>query len=146
MSLPPDGWGPESSDVATRITREDLVVLGAVYERIARRADRLGAACVIGGLGIGVLLLTIAGPLGWPESLAPWLFALGWAIALGSTAVVWGWYRKAVARYDFRCPGCDRRVLKPTLRRAEAARVALAVTAGHCPSCGRSLRESEESP
>src|SRR5919109_2914201 len=110
MTLQPEPRRSESADVATRITPEDLAALAAAYGRVARRADRLGVAGVVGGLAIGALLLTIARPLALPDSVAPWFFGLGWAIALGSTAVVWRWYRKAVARFDFRCAACDTRL------------------------------------
>jgi hypothetical protein len=146
MTLQPEPRRSESADVATRITPEDLAALAAAYGRVARRADRLGVAGVVGGLAIGALLLTIARPLALPDSVAPWFFGLGWAIALGSTAVVWRWYRKAVARFDFRCAACDTRVLKPTWRRSEAARVRLAVVAGKCPSCGGNLCGSSDLP
>ncbi|MFN2567747.1 MAG: hypothetical protein ABR499_22360 [Gemmatimonadaceae bacterium] len=115
------------------------MALADVYGRLARRADRLGAAGVVGGIGVGVLLLAIAGALGWPDSVGPWLFGLGWVIALGSTAVVWQWFRRGVARYNSRCPACDARVLESTLRRAESSRVQLAVAMGKCPSCGADL-------
>jgi ribosomal protein S27E len=131
----------QAPDAGTRVNWDDLLALTSEYQRIIDRADRMATVGLIGGLGVGALLLTLSGALGWPASLDPWLFGLGWATALGSAGGIWRWQRNELAKHKVVCATCGSVVVTPTMRRSDVAGAALAVATGQCPRCGDRLSE-----
>ena len=120
--------------------REDLAALVASY-RAATQGRRQWSlfAGGLGGLALGAGLITAGEALGWPASLFPWFFALGWAIALGCYAVLWRDGRRARARYQFDCPACGVPLIDGSLGRAGPSRAELVVASGNCPACGERI-------
>ncbi len=138
--LPVPSETPKDDLVAMR--REDLGALAAASLRESRRPGQWGLfATGFGGLLSAAILLSVGEWLGWPESTAPWIFAGGWAVMLGSAAVLWRRDKALRARYRFDCPACDQPLLDG-IRDAQAmGRVELVVATGNCPRCGAHILE-----
>ena len=131
---------PTGGDAWLEPRREELAALVASYRAATqgRKQWRLLVAG-LGGLALGAGLITLAEALGWPASLSPWFFALGWAIMLGCGAVLWTGERRARALYQFNCPSCGVPLIDGSLGRPGASRAELAVASGNCPACGERI-------
>lgn len=127
---------PSGSDVAVRLSHEDLAARATAYEDAGQSAASLGGVGVIAGLAVGAALMVLGSNLGWPSYLDPLLFASGWAIALTAAGLSWWRQRRVLRKYQLVCPSCNAPML--TLRRwlPDVSRADLAMSTGMCPECG----------
>src|SRR4051812_619868 len=126
-----------SDEKLLALTREDLATSVAAYRQglELRRGWKAGLG-VPGGILGGAGLIGLGSALGWPGFLAPVFFGAGWAVALGSLAVVSLRHRRLLNRCQWYCPSCNEPMIS---RRGGIARAETAVATGHCPSCGADL-------
>ena len=114
--------------------------MAAVYRRENKRFDLRGTAALIGGLALGVLLLTARERLGWPDGLDPVLFFGGWAVGLGVALPLYMRRRRALAGLSLECPNCGAALLGELSRfGGNPARADIVVATGACVECGQQV-------
>ena len=128
---------PAASPPWLVLRRDDLAAVVAKYVQENRRPRQwIGVVTGAGGLVSAAGLTFVAERLGWPVAFGPVFLAGGWAVALGSFALVWHRERELQARRQFPCPACDAPLLDMRRGGGGIQRAELAIATGSCPSCG----------
>lgn len=96
----------------------------------------------LAGLASGPTLITIGSAASWPESLDPYFFFLGWAIAI--PFAFWGIRMERRVREDLQwhCSHCHAPMIDPD-RKGSLVRAETAIASSRCPVCGESLFPDE---
>ena len=120
-------------------TRQDLVASVAAFREGSRlRHGWLAGAGTFGGFALALGLVALTAWLHWPPAVA-WVFVgFGWAVSLGSLAVILRRQQRLTNKWQWACPNCAelliaKRGINP-LARAE-----IAIATGRCPACGEPL-------
>ena len=131
---------PLLKDDPVALTRADLATVATVYRRENKRFNLWGTAALIGGLTLGVVLLTARERLGWPDGLDPIFLFGGWATGLGAALPLYLRRRRAVAGLRLECPNCGAALLGELSRfGGNTARADIVVATGACVECGQQV-------
>lgn len=143
VSVPHERSLPERSDAAPpwlALRRDDLAALLAKYRQENRRPRQwIGLASMVGAFFAAWLLVIVAERVGAPPAVGWGIFAGGWAVALGSFALLWRRERELRARLQLECPACGAPLLDESVARGGISRADLAIATGNCPSCGAEI-------
>ena len=99
----------------------------------------IGSVVGTGALATALLLIRVAEARGWRAAFVPVTLASGWAIALGSFALVWSRERQLRTRHQLACPACEAPLLDGSIARGGVARADLVITTGQSPVCGERI-------
>jgi predicted RNA-binding Zn-ribbon protein involved in translation (DUF1610 family) len=76
---------------------------------------------------------------GWPDYLAPYFFAGGWVIMLGSFGILLRQVQLSGRRHQLPCPECGDNLLRDIAKSGGYARAEATIATGTCQSCGAGI-------